>query len=237
MKPGKNLSCTPQLFAPILCAVISLFPNNGYSQQQNASVNVEFELAQPKIILNFTIDGTDSAWGLSTNEICDLGTLDSNGTAISGAPVGNPNVNGVAGIPVNSSGAPLADFYDSTCVGAFYPLFTATGGNATNTHPSCAICIYVRFFLTGGWTLSTSAQLLSSTTNVTLDQLKWKMDATASSGFQSYTNFTTSGVLVDSGPASFFSTRYIYIDYGLLVEYADAPGANSWLVTYTLVET
>lgn len=237
MKPGKNLSCPPQLFAPILCAVISLLPNNGYSQQQNASVNVEFELVQPKMILSFTIDGTDAGWGLSANETCDLGTVDSRGAAISGAPAGYPDVNGVAGIPVNSSGASLADFFDPTCIGAFYPLFTATGGANNNQHPNSAICIYVRFLFTGGWTLSASAQLLSSTTNVTVDQLKWKMDATASNGFQSYTNFTTTSVLVDSGPASIFSTRYIYIDYGLLVEYADAPGGNSWLITYTLVET
>jgi len=150
--------------------------------------------------------------------------------------VGNPDVNGVAGMPVDSSGAALASFTDPGCIGAFYPLFAATGGNVNNQHPSCALCILVRLLFTGGWTLSTSAQLIASTTNVTLDQLKWKRDATASNGFQSYTAFTTSSVLVDSGGASFLISRYIYIDYGLLVEYTDAPGVNTWLVTYTLVE-
>jgi hypothetical protein len=91
--------------------------------------------------------------------------------------------------------------------------------------------------LTGNptWSLSTSAQLLSSTTNVTVNQLKWKMDATTSNGFQGYTAFTTSSTIIASGNSNF--RGYIYLDYGLLVEYADAPGANSWLVTYTLIST
>lgn len=237
MKPEKRLISTTSLLKLIILTVICFSHNNGYAQQQNASVNVEFEVPRPQIILTFTIDGTDAAWGMSANETCDLGIVDSRGTPISGAPAGYPDVNGVAGIPVNSSGAPLASFDDVGCIGAFYPLFVATGGNNTNQHPNSAICILERFFLTGGWTLSTSAQLLSSTANVTVDQLKWKMDATASNGFQSYTGFTTSSTLVDSGPASFLTTRYIYIDYGLLVEYEDAAGVNSWLVTYTLVET
>jgi len=233
---GKSAS-TSLMVVFIVGAICCLFPGNGYTQQQNASVSVEFELSQPNLILTFTIDGTDVGWGLAANETCDLGTVDGRGAPISGAPVGNPNVNGVAGIPVNSSGAELATFTDPACIGAFYPLFTAAGGNNNNQHPNTALCILVRLFLTGGWTLSTSAQLLVSTTNVTVDQLKWKMDATASNGFQNYTAFTTSSILVDSGPGSIFITRYIYLDYGLLVEDTDVPGANAWLVTYTLVET
>jgi hypothetical protein len=233
----ERINCIFPMMVFIAAVICCLFPGNGYAQQQSASVNVEFDLAQPKMILSFTIDGTDAGWDLSANETCNLGILDSNGTPISGAPAGDPNVNGVAGIPVNSSGAALASFYDAACIGAFYPLFAATGGSTTNQHPNTAICIRVVLLLTGGWTLSTSAQLLGSTTNVTLDQLKWKPDATASNGFQNYTAFTTSGILVDSGGASILISRYIYIDYGLLVEYADAPGANIWLVTYTLVET
>jgi hypothetical protein len=228
---------TSRMIVFIAAVICCLIAGKGFTQQQSASVNVEFELSQPKIILTFTLDGTDAGWGLAANETCDLGYAASGGTPISGAPVGNPDVNGVAGIPVDSSGAALASFTDPGCIGAFYPLFAATGGNVNNQHPGCALCILVRLLFTGGWTLSTSAQLIASTTNVSLDQLKWKRDATASNGFQSYTAFTTSGVLVDSGGASFLITRYIYIDYGLLVEYPDAPGANTWLVTYTLVET
>jgi hypothetical protein len=208
-----------------------------YSQQQSASVSIEFELAQPQLILNFTIDGTDAGWNLSANETCTIGNVDGRGTPISGAPVGDPNVNGVAGIPVNSTGAPLANFYDAACVGAFYPLFAATGGNNTNNHPSCAICIYIRLFWSGGWTLSSRAQLLSSTANVTLNQLKWKLDATASSGYQNYTSFTAASVQIASGGGGILVTQYLYFDYGLLVENADAPGTNVWLVTYTLTET
>lgn len=186
-------------------------------------------------VVRFQLDGTDAGYVLSGNEICGLGNVDSRGTPISGAPVGDPNVNGMAGIPVDSTGAPLADFDDPGCVGAFYPLLAAAGGTNNDQHPNSAICMFLHLTGNPTWSLSTNAQLLSSTTNMTVDQLKWKMDAAVSNGFQSYTGFTTSGTIIASGNSNF--RGYIYLDYGLLVEYADAPGANVWLITYSLVET
>lgn len=230
MEIEKRLACASTLFIPIVLGVISLLYNNGYAQQQSASAAVEFELAPPLAIIAFDIDGTDPLWGRTANETCDLGNVDSRGAPISGAPVGNPNVNGIAGIPVDSTGAPLASVDDAGCVGAFYPLLAATGGGGVNNHPNSALLMRVR--TNSRWTLTYMAQLLTSTTNVTVDQLKWKMDATASNGYQSYTSFTTATTTLAFGNVG-VNTRY-YIDYGLLVEDADAPGVNSWLVTYTL---
>jgi len=232
MEIEKPFACASKLFVPIVLAAICFSYNNGYAQQQNASVNVEFEVAQPLGVVRFELDGADTGYVLSGNEICDLGYVDSRGAPISGAPVGDPNVTGIAGVPVDSTGAPLASFDDVACIGAFYPLFAAAGGENNEQHPNSAICMFLHLTGNPTWSLSTSAQLLSSTTNVTVGQLKWKMDATTSNGFQSYTGFTTSGTIVASGNSNF--RGYLYLDYGLLVEYADAPGANSWLVTYTL---
>jgi hypothetical protein len=230
MEIEKPFACASTSVVPIVLAVICLLHNIGYAQQQRASASVEFELAPPLAVITFDIDGTDALWGRTANETCDLGNVDSRGTPISGALVGDPNVNGVAGIPVDSAGAPLASFDDVGCVGAFYPLFAATGGGGNNNHPNSALLIRAR--TNSAWTLTCRAQLLASTTNVTVGQLKWKMDATASNGYQSYTSFTAANSPIASG-AGAVNTRY-YVDYGLLVEFADAPGANSWLVTYTL---
>ena len=227
MEIGKRFDCTFQL---IILLVFLIFSNsNGYAQQQNVSVAVEFELT-PLDVLTFETDGIDLGSSRSTNETCALGNVDSRGTPISGAPVGEPNVNGVAGIPVDSSGAPVASFDDAGCVGAFYPFFAAAGGNTNNLHPNCAILI--RMQSNQSWMLTCQAQLVVSTPLVTVDQLKWKMDDISSNGFQTYTNFTTAGTTIASGSGA-VNTRY-YVDYGLLVEHADGPGANSWLVTYTL---
>jgi hypothetical protein len=230
MEIEKPFACASTLVVPIVFAVICILYGTGYAQQQSASAAVEFELAPPLAIITFNIDGTDALWTRTANETCALGNVDSRGAPISGAPVGDPNVNGVAGIPVDSAGAPLASPDDVGCVGAFYPLFAATGGGGNNNHPNSALLIRVR--TNSAWTLTCRGQLLASTTNVTVGQLKWKMDATASNGYQSYTSFTAGNSPVASG-AGGINTRY-YVDYGLLVEYADAPGANSWLVTYTL---
>ncbi|MDQ1351446.1 MAG: hypothetical protein QG657_1748 [Acidobacteriota bacterium] len=230
MEIEKPFACASTLVVPIVLTVICLLYSNSYAQQQSASAAVEFELAPPLAIIAFNIDGTDALWTRTANETCDLGNVDSRGTPISGAPVGNPNVNGIAGIPVDSTGAPLASFDDPGCVGAFYPLLAATGGGGNNNHPNSALLIRVR--TNSAWTLTYRAQLLAATTNVTVDQLKWKMDAAASNGYQGYTAFPTADTLLASG-AGAVNTRY-YVDYGLLVEDADAPGANSWLVTYTL---
>lgn len=132
-KPSTCASAS-RVFVSIVVAVICFSYGNGYAQQQNVSIGVEFELA-PMGVLAFEIDGTDAALGRTTNETCALGTVDSLGTPISGAPVGNPNVNGVAGIPVDSAGAPLADFYDAGCIGLFIPFLPPPGATPITSIP------------------------------------------------------------------------------------------------------
>lgn len=217
------------MIVPIVLVILFFLSSRGYTQQQSASVSIEFELT-PLGVLSFEIDGTDAGMTRTENETCDLGIVDSRGTPISGAPAGEPDVNGVAGIPVDSTGAPLTSFEDAGCIGAFYPLFAAAGGGTNTLHPNCALLI--RLQSNSAWMFTCQAQLVASTTQVTVDQLKWKMDDTASNGFQSYTNFSSAVTTIASGDGA-VNTRY-YMDYGLLVENADAPGANSWLVTYTL---
>ena len=198
-----------------------------YTQQQSATV---FAKATVKQFAIFLLDATDAGWGLSGNEISELGNVDARGSAISGAPAGDPDVNGSVGIPVNAAGAPMVDPDDPNCVGAFYPLFPASGGNTNNQHPNSAICIFLLTFQR--WSITASAQLIGSTPNVTLDQLKWKMDGSPSSGYQDYIDFTTSEYTLASGS---WAWQYYYVDYGLLVEYEDGSGSNTWLITYTLV--
>jgi hypothetical protein len=194
--------------------------------QQTATVVVS---AQPQQVLILRIDGTDPGWGGSTNEICDLGNLDARGTPILGAPSGDPDVNGIVGIPVDSAGVPLSSPNDPGCIGAFYPIFSATGGNFWLRHPNSAIAIRI-WTLWERWNLTVSAQLTTHTQNVTIGQLKWKDDLTSVNGYQGYTDFSTSNILIASG----IGFRLFYHDYGLLVEYEDEPGTNIWRITYTL---
>lgn len=128
-----------------------------------------------------------------------------------------------------AGGAPLSHPDDPACVGAFYPFFQGTGGNSNNQHPNSAISIFLLTF--DRWRITTSAQLISSSANVTVDQLKWKYDETQSSGFQDYRGFTSSQQLVASG---FGAWQFFYLDFGLLVEYEDGSGPNTWIITYTL---
>jgi len=197
------------------------------STQQNVTLVVD---AQPQQWLRLWIDGVDPGWGATTNEICDLGNLDARGTPITGATSGLPDINGIAGIPVSSTGAPLASSNDPDCIGSFYPIFSATGGNFWIQHPSSALVILVSSSET--WQLYTQAQLTSQTINVTAEQLKWKSDSTSSSGYQGYTDFTSANTLISSGNPVFF--RFLYLDLGLLVEYEDEPGTNVWSIIYTL---
>ena len=218
---------TPKWVLIVLFALSLLGTEPVYTQQQSAAV---FANATIKQFAIFVVDATDPGWGLSGNEVSNLGNVDARGSAISGAPAGNPDVNGRVGIPVNAAGAPLADPYNPNCTGAFYPLFPASGGNTNNQHPNSALCIFLITFQR--WRITVSAQLIGSTPNVTLDQLKWKMDAAPSNGSQAYINFTTSEYELASGALAW---QYYYVDYGLLVEYEDGSGSNTWLVTYTLV--
>jgi hypothetical protein len=176
------------------------------------------------------VDATDAGWNPSGNEIIELGNVDAVGTVISGAPAGDPNINGINGIPVGEGGAPLSNPYDSKCRGAFYSFFPGTGGNKNNQHPQSAVCIFLLTF--GRWKITSSARLINSTPNVSVNQLKWKMDGASALGARDYIDFTTSEDIVASGVDAW---QFFYLDYGLLVEYDDAPGTNTWLITYTLI--
>jgi hypothetical protein len=211
----------------IALTVICVLGSKGYSQQQSATASAEVKVESTTI---FLIDATDTGWDLAGNETIDIGNVDGRGTAISGAPTGNPGLNGIAGIPVDAAGSPLPHPNNPDCIGAFYPFFSADGGNSDYRHPNSAVAIFLLTF--NQWRISTSARLLSSTPNVTVNQLKWKMDETPAKGFQNYIDFTTSEHVVASGSGSW---GFIYLDYGLLVEHEDEPGPNVWLITYTLI--
>lgn len=216
----------------LLLSILSLSYSK-VSEQQLASISAKAEI---QAIVVFTIDGTDSGTSASGNEIINLGNVDAGGTPISGAPAGNPDVNGVTGIPVNSSGNPLSSQTDPNSIGAFYPIFSATGSNHHHKHPSSALSafVFIKPF-NEVWQVSVRAQLISSSSNVTIDQLKWKYDATPSIGFQGFTDFSTSETVLLTGNSRI--REYLYIDYGILVEYDDEPGNNTWVVTYTVTST
>lgn len=186
--------------------------------------------AQPLQVFNIMVDGTDHGWGDTRNEFCNLGLVDARGTPIFGAPPGDPDVNGVGGIPVDSEGRPLSSPEDPACIGSFYPLFSAEGGNSGRHHPNSAISVWVHVNAQEEWNLTVRAELIRNTQNVTIDQLKWKDDLTPSNGFQGYTSFSNSETFIMSGRG----TQFIYHDYGLLVEYEDGAGRNVWRITYTL---
>jgi len=212
----------------LLIILVAVMNYSSLNTQQTVTLTVS---AQPQQWLRLRVDGTDPGWGLTSNERCDLGNLDARGTPISGAPSGNPNVNGVAGIPVDSSGLSLSSPDDPACIGSFYPLFSQSGGNFWIQHPNSALAIIV-FSWGTQWQLFVQAQLARNTQNVTVDQLKWKDDLTSANGYQGYTDFTTSNTLIASGDGAWF--RFFYHDYGLLVEYEDEPGQNIWRIIYTL---
>lgn len=194
--------------------------------QQMATVVVDAYVIQSLVL---RVDGTDSGYTYSQNETCTLGTVDARGSPISGAPAGAPNVNGIAGIPVNASGAPLTSVDNPACVGSFYPLLAATGGMTNQQHPNSALGIRLNNNQT--WQLSMRASLTAGTSGVTIGQLKWKWDSTAASGFQGYTDFTTSNVRILTGGNI---NGYLYMDLGLLVLFTNGTGANQWVITITL---
>jgi|Deesub1362B_J571_1020462.scaffolds.fasta_scaffold00504_11 hypothetical protein len=210
----------------LLIFLLTILNYSILNTQQTATLTIS---AQPQQWLRLRIDGTDPGWGATSNEKCEFGNLDARGTPITGAPSGDPNVNGISGIPVDSSGLPLSSSNDPACVGSFYPLFSVTGGNFLKWHPNSALAI--RIFSWDTWQLTVSAQLTTHTQNVIIGQLKWKDDSTSANGYQGYTDFSTSNILIASGGPTF---RFLYHDYGLLVEYEDEPGTNIWRITYTL---
>ena len=201
--------------------------------QQTANVTVS---ASFQSILILLVDGTDYGHNLltgdyTTDESCNFGNVDAIGTAISG---GDTMVNGIAGIPVDASGNQLTSPYDPDCDGSFYPILSGTGTNSPTDRTDAGIGIFVLGVQLGGtsYTLNVVATLNSYTTNVTIDQLKWKDDATSSSGYTGYTAFSTTSVNIDTDSGILYR-KIFYHDYGLLVQFEDEPGTNTWTVTYT----
>jgi len=205
--------------------------------QESADVTVNADFQSILILL---VDGTDTGNNLlsghySTDETCEFGDVDALGTAISN---GDTMVNGISGTPVDSSGNALTSPYDPNCVGSWYPILAATGGNNYADHANAAVGIFVLGVNRSGtsYSLTVAASLSTNTTNVTIDQLKWKDDGTDSTTYENYTSFSTSSTSVASSSGIFWRT-HLFHDYGLLVEFEDEPGPNSWTVTYTLSAT
>lgn len=198
-----------------------------YSQQQSVTASAE---ANIRAVTIFVIDGTDAGWGRSSSEIIEIGVVDAIGSRISGVPIGNPDINGISGIPVNAYGSPVPSYTDPNCIGAFYPILSATGGNSGAHHPNSALSVFLLTF--SRWRISVNAQLINSSPGVSVNQLKWKFDGTSANGFQGYKDFTSSEKEVASGSGAW---HFFYIDYGLVVEHEDGPGLNTWLITYTLI--
>lgn len=190
--------------------------------------------------LTFILDATDAGGSLvggdySVNETSNLGIVDAGGTATAG---GDAAILGISGLPVNAAGLDLSagdGFFDLNCVGAFYPFLVATAGMNPTQHNNAALAIYARGSRVNSYDLSTSA-IVAGDPSVTDSQLKWKDDATASNGFQGYTDFSGVGVSIASGGVGGFH-MLLFHDYGLLVEYDDAPGNFTWTIIYTLTTT
>ncbi|MCP2521022.1 hypothetical protein NLD30_11345 [SCandidatus Aminicenantes bacterium Aminicenantia_JdfR_composite] len=184
------------------------------------------------------VDGTDDGNNLlggdySQNENCNFGNVDAIGTAITG---GDSMVNNITGTPVDASGNPLTSPYDPTCDGSFYHILYATGGNSATDRTGAGIGIFALGVQASGtsFSLDVTASLSSNTTNVTIDQLKWKDDSTSTSrGYTDYTDFSTGLTNIDTFTGIFYRA-FLYHDYGLLVQFEDEPGTNTWTVTYTL---
>jgi len=202
-------------------------------ESANVTVNADFQS-----ILILLVDGTDDGHSIfsghySTGETCDFGNVDAIGTAISG---GDTMVNGIRGVPVDASGNPLSSPYDSNCDGSFYHVLYATGGNSLSDRTGAGIGIFALGVQLSGtsYSLDVSAQLTQNTANVTIDQLKWKDDGDSTSqGYGDYTSFSTASQNIDTDSGIFYRGVF-YHDYGLLVQFEDEPGTNSWTVTYTL---
>lgn len=191
--------------------------------------------------LTFILDGTDAGGSLPAGnytaaETCNFGTLDAGGGAITG---GDALVTGETGLPVDASGADLSGgdgFFDPNCVGAFYQFFSVVGAPSTLNHDTAALGIYARGSHVTSYTLTVSAAVAGDA-SVTVDQLKWKANATTGgSGYGDYTDFAAASATITSGGPSNINLM-LYHDYGLLVEYTDVTGNYTWTVTYTMTTT
>lgn len=182
--------------------------------------------------LTFVLDGTDANTTYTSAETCAFGTLDAGGGAITG---GDALVTGQTGLPVDASGADLTSgegFFDTNCVGAFYQFFSTTGSPTRTSHDDAALGIYAKGSHVTSYALTVSASV-SGDASVTVGQLKWKTNAGA---YGTYAAFTVAAATLASGGPSTINLM-LYHDYGLLAEYADVPGAFTWIVTYTMTTT
>ncbi len=205
----------------------SVVGNAGHSRQTNAAVNVDAEVRGISVLF---LDGTDPDNALSLNEVISFGDVDSIGTPISRASAGSPDVLGVMGIPVERSGKPASSPDDPKCIGAFYSLFESTGKNNKRQHSDAALTIFLA--ASDRWQLWAGASLVSSSANVTVDQLKWKPDHKNANGFHGYTDFSVTEQMLESGNKAW---DFFYFDIGLLVEHEDGPGSNTWMITISFV--
>jgi hypothetical protein len=216
------------LFAPVL-----------FSPDATVSVTANFQS-----LLLLATDGTDTGNNLFTeigdytaSEVCNFGSVDALGTAISG---GDSMVNGQEGRPVDSTGNPLMNPRPPNCVGSFYSIFEAQGGNDETDHKNACMGIVGLGSYVDNFNLVVSATVAGSVTPgataVSVGQLKWKDDRTASiGGYTGYTDFAAlpQTILTGTGVVSFL----LFHDYGLLVLYANATGIVTWTITYTLTAT
>jgi hypothetical protein len=221
--------------ALVLCL---LFVPASFDAQETKSSAVTVQ-ADINDVLVLIIDGTDVGENLysedyTTSETCNLGTVDALGTPITGGDIA---VNNVKGDPVDASGNELTSPYDPRCIGSFYQFFKTDGKNDPTHHTNSAIGIYARGTNVNTYSLVVQAAV-SGTANVTVDQLKWKEDgtATATAGYSNYTAFATTPYSIRTGGPGTLEL-HLFHDYGLLVEFTDTAGTNIWNITYTLATT
>jgi hypothetical protein len=225
-----------------IISMMVLFLGTGLSLlgQTSAQVTVNANIqAVSELILDGTDPGGKNPTNYSTAETCNFGQVDAIGTAISG---GDALVNTITGIPVDVSGADLSGgdgIYDPDCVGSFYPFFvTDIPAPDQNNHVASALGIHVKSVGSGsggGYSLDVAAVKTAGDPLVTVGQLKWKDNATTGgSGYTDYTDFGASDNII-GGSGNYVGS--LYHDYGLLVEFLDPTGINTWLVTYTLTRT
>ena len=211
----------------VAAVIFSIGGGVASGQEASATVNVDAEVRGFAVLL---MDGTDPDAALTLNEMINFGDVDSLGLPITGAPGGSPGVLGIPGIPVDAAGKPVASPDDPTCVGAFYPLFERTGKNKKTRHSDAALTLFIAAF--DRFEVWASATLVSSSANVTVDQLKWKPDHKNARGFHGYTSFDSGEQLLESGKKAW---DFFYYDLGLLVEHEDGPGTNTWMITLSFV--
>jgi hypothetical protein len=222
------------------CLILCLFLLAPVLLSPDATVSVT---ANFQSLLLLATDGTDTGNNIfseigdyTASEVCNFGSVDALGTPISG---GDSMVDGIEGRPVDSNGNPLMNPRPPNCVGSFYPILEAQGGNDENDHRSACLGIVGLGSYVDNFNLVVSATVISPATTATpvsVGQLKWKDDASASSGgYTGYTDFAAAPheILAGTGVVNFL----LFHDYGLLVLYANATGIVTWTITYTLTAT